>query len=266
MSKTRTITLGIFFAFVVLLLFLPLPPIVLEILVGIEFAASVGLLILGSKNSLEMPRAALSFSLFSLAVNLGLVRAMLTGLKIEDAEQIPIVSFLARILCQGNFVIGIILILVLFVLGFFFFSRGLQWTIEVAMIYQRDSVMYQKLYLIDSELNDGKITEEKARESKQKVQNEADFISAMGGVAKFLSGNAKATIALTVISIVAGIAIEVCQNGKIWLEAANSAIPLAAVNVFIFVIPLLIASLAMGMCVTKEPEEVSEDENEILYI
>ena len=62
------------------------------------------------------------------------------------------------------------------------------------------------------------------------------------------------------------ITIEVCQNGKIWLEAANSAIPLAAVNVFIFVIPLLIASLAMGMCVTKEPEEVSEDENEILYI
>ena len=92
MSKTRTLTLGIFFAFVVLLLFLPLPPIVLEILVGIEFAASVGFLILGSKNSLEMPRAALSFSLFSLAVNLGLVRAMLTGLKIEDAEQIPIGS------------------------------------------------------------------------------------------------------------------------------------------------------------------------------
>ncbi|WP_296328196.1 FHIPEP family type III secretion protein [uncultured Treponema sp.] len=264
MSKTRTITLGIFFAFVVLLLFLPLPSIVLEILVGIEFAASVGLLILGSKNSLEMPRAALSFSLFSLAVNLGLVREMLTGLKIEDAEQIPIVSFLARILCQGNFVIGIILILVLFVLGFFFFSRGLQWTIEVAMIYERDNVMYQKLCVIDRELYDGTITEEKARESKQKVQNEADFFSAMNGAAKFLAGNEKATIALTVISIVAGIAIEVCQNGKIWLEAANSVIPLAAVNVFIFVIPLLIASLAMGMCVTKEPEEVNTSDSEEL--
>ncbi len=256
--------MGIFFAFVVLLLFLPLPSIVLEILVGIEFAASVGLLILGSKNSLEMPRAALSFSLFSLAVNLGLVREMLTGLKIEDAEQIPIVSFLARILCQGNFVIGIILILVLFVLGFFFFSRGLQWTIEVAMIYERDNVMYQKLCVIDRELYDGTITEEKARESKQKVQNEADFFSAMNGAAKFLAGNEKATIALTVISIVAGIAIEVCQNGKIWLEAANSVIPLAAVNVFIFVIPLLIASLAMGMCVTKEPEEVNTSDSEEL--
>ena len=65
--------------------------------------------------------------------------------------------------------------------------------------------MPMKQTAIEAEYNSGAITEEEARHRKMEVQKESNFYGAMDGASKFVSGNVKIGIFITVMNIVAGL-------------------------------------------------------------
>ncbi|MDE5613879.1 MAG: flagellar biosynthesis protein FlhA, partial [Treponemataceae bacterium] len=110
--------------------------------------------------------------------------------------------------------------------------------------------MPQKNFAVDSELQSGAITDEQAREKKREIQQESDFYSAMDGAAKFVSGNVKAGIFITVIDIVAGIIIGTTGQGAMSFGiAANTYTRLTIGDGLLSQLPSLLVSVATGLLV-----------------
>ncbi|MDE7139787.1 MAG: flagellar biosynthesis protein FlhA, partial [Treponemataceae bacterium] len=103
---------------------------------------------------------------------------------------------------------------------------------------------------VDSELQSGAITDEQAREKKREIQQERDFYSAMDGAAKFVSGNVKAGIFITVIDIVAGIIIGTTGQGAMSFGiAANTYTRLTIGDGLLSQLPSLLVAVATGLLV-----------------
>ena len=62
-------------------------------------------------------------------------------------------------------------------------------------------------------------SEEEAAIKKKQIRQEVDFYSAMDGSTKFVSGNVKAGIVITVINLIGGFAIGMIQ-GKLSAQQA----------------------------------------------
>ena len=83
---------------------------------------------------------------------------------------------------------------------------------EVAARFTLDA-MPGKQMAIDAELNAGVIDEATATARRTKIQKEADFYGKMDGASKFVRGDAVVGILITLINVVAGIAIGSLQRG-----------------------------------------------------
>lgn len=59
-----------------------------------------------------------------------------------------------------------------------------------------------KQMAIDADLNTGAITDEQAKERRQKIQDESTFFGAMDGASKYVKGDATAGLIITVINFV----------------------------------------------------------------
>lgn len=76
-----------------------------------------------------------------------------------------------------------------------------------------------KQMAIDADLNTGAITDEQAKERRQKIQDESTFFGAMDGASKYVKGDATAGLIITVINFVGGLAIGVMSQGLEMTEA-----------------------------------------------
>ena len=83
-------------------------------------------------------------------------------------------------------------------------TKGAGRVSEVQARFSLDS-MNQKMFDIDNRLNSGAINEEQAELLKAAIRRDIDFYSNMDGSSKFVSGNVKAGIFITVINLIVGI-------------------------------------------------------------
>ena len=92
---------------------------------------------------------------------------------------------------------------------------------EVAARFALDG-MPGKQMAIDADLNAGLITQDQARRRREEVTEQADFYGAMDGASKFVRGDAIAGIVITVVNILAGLAIGVFKHGMDLSRAGRS--------------------------------------------
>ena len=90
---------------------------------------------------------------------------------------------------------------------------------EVAARFSLDA-MPGKQMAIDSELSAGAITEKVARVRRRELEEESGFYGAMDGAAKFVRGDAIASLMITVINIIGGLAIGLIRHGMAFSDAA----------------------------------------------
>ena len=95
-----------------------------------------------------------------------------------------------------------------------------------------------------------------ARERRSKVQREADFYGAMDGATKFVKGDAIASIIITLINILGGMAVGLLQQkmGSIG-EVAQRYTLLTVGDGLVSQIPALLLSTATGIIVTRAASE-----------
>ncbi len=233
---------------VCVLLFVKLPALVLEIILGLEMASIAALLILTfSKRRLKFFFGLLLFlTLFSIATDIAFSRNSLAGLIEED--YIPFVMFLSDIICRGNFVNGIVASAVLpFGLAYFVKHTACA-SSEIAARFALD-VMSQKNYCVDTKLKDGKITQQEADAERKMLRDEADCYSALNGFAKFLFGTIKTISFLCVILFAAAIAIQILQNSKTYMQAVEASARIVSGCVWLFSVPVALISLCLWMVV-----------------
>ena len=232
---------------------IPFPALVVEIFYGIELAASLIILIYICQNKYKsLPRKILFFTLYSMAVNIKLTGNLLTG--IQNDNQLPLVSFLAHYWCHDSFIVGIIFISLILGVTFFLAIKGVRRLSEVSAKFALDS-MNHKMFNIDNKYHNHEITEQEAESMKRNIRNEVDFFASMDGAARFFAGNTKAMLFMTLIDIAGGTAINYFMQGKKLFDAISPVILYTAANVLLYCVPLIIVSIACGICIINKNAE-----------
>lgn len=241
---------------VVFMLLLPLPGVIVDTLMILNIFFSLAALLLvvftpKSSSLSSFPRIILFLTLYGLGLNVSSTRLILSSAKIYGYERFPgtMLKAFSSVVAGESLAIGLIIFIILIIVQAFVITKGSGRISEVAARFALDS-MPQKNFAVDSELQSGAITDEQAREKKREIQQESDFYSAMDGAAKFVSGNVKAGIFITVIDIVAGIIIGTTGQGAMSFGiAANTYTRLTIGDGLLSQLPSLLVSVATGLLV-----------------
>ena len=248
---------------VILLLILPVPKMLLDLLLAISLVSSVLILMtaLMMKRPLDFaifPTVLLVSTLFRLGLNLASTRLVLShGHEGHDAAGQVIAAF-GELMMGGSFIIGIIIFAIILVVNFVVITKGSTRIAEVSARFTLDS-MPGKQMAIDADLSSGLITEEQAKLRRKELEQESTFFGAMDGASKFVRGDAVAGLIIVFINLIGGILIGVIQHGLPIGEAANTYTQLTIGDGLVTQVPAIIISIAAGFLVSKAGVEGSAD-------
>lgn len=235
---------------ILLVLFTPIPPELLDFLLLTNF--SLGLLILlltfFMARPLEFstfPSLLLVATLFRLSLNVAATRLILS-----EADAGKVIGAVGSYVVGGNYVIGLIVFLVLIIVQFVVVTNGAQRVAEVAARFTLDS-MPGKQMSIDADLNMGLIDQNEARERRKQIEREANFYGAMDGASRFVKGDAIAGILIILVNIIGGLVVGVAQGGMSWGEALQTYTLLTVGDGIVTQVPALIVATATGIIVTR---------------
>ncbi|WP_419320240.1 flagellar biosynthesis protein FlhA [Caulobacter sp. ErkDOM-E] len=246
---------------IIVLLILPVPPMLLDLLLAISLTGSVLILMTAVliKKPLEFtsfPTVLLVATLYRLGLNIASTRLIL-GHGHEGAHGAgAVIEAFGNLMMQGNFVIGVIVFIILVVVNFMVVTKGSGRIAEVAARFTLDA-MPGKQMAIDADLSTGLIDQDTAKQRRKDLEQESTFFGAMDGASKFVKGDAVAGLIITAINIIGGILIGVIQH-KIPIGEASATYTLMTIgDGLVSQIPALIISIAAGMVVSKAGVEGS---------
>ena len=240
---------------ILVVLILPMPAMILDVLlaISITFAVLILMTALFIHTPLEFsafPTVLLIATMLRLALNLASTRLILAhGHEGSDAAGHVIEAF-GNFVMQGNFVIGIIVFSILVIVNFIVITKGSGRIAEVAARFTLDA-MPGKQMAIDADLSAGLIDEDQARTRRRQLEDESAFFGAMDGASKFVRGDAIAGLLITFINIIGGMIIGVGQNDLTMAEAGQAYTLLTIGDGLVSQIPALIVSTAAGLLVSK---------------
>jgi flagellar biosynthesis protein FlhA len=240
---------------IIVILIVPLPPLLLDLLFAVSIILSV--LILMTALFIETP---LQFSAFPtvlliatmlrLALNLASTRLILANGHTGAGAAGHVIEAFGHFVMGGNFVIGIIVFVILLTVNFVVITKGSGRIAEVAARFTLDA-MPGKQMAIDADLSAGLIDEKTARERRTTLENESSFFGAMDGASKFVRGDAIAGLMITAINIIGGIIIGMMQHDMTFSAAGKTFTLLTVGDGLVTQIPALIVSTAAGLLVSK---------------
>ncbi|MDR1839452.1 MAG: flagellar biosynthesis protein FlhA [Treponema sp.] len=240
----------------VIMLILPLPTFLLDALMAFNlmFSLLVLLIVLYTQKPTEFslfPTILLVATVFSLALNISSTRLILSlGARFDGRMIRAFSSFVVGSSGNEGIVIGFIIFIVIIAVQAVVITKGATRVSEVAARFTLDS-MQVKMMAVETEYSSGSITEEEAQSRKAQIQKESDFYGSMDGASKFISGNVKVGIFITVVNILGGIIIGVAMHGEPMGSAVNNYISLSIGDGLLSQFPALLISTAMGIVVTR---------------
>lgn len=235
---------------ILVILFSPIPPALLDfaIIVNFGFAFTILLLTFYVQKPVEFstfPSLLLVATLFRLSLNVAATRLILTG---ADAGEV--IDSIGSYAVQGNFVIGLVVFVILVVVQYVVVTSGAQRVSEVAARFTLDSMPGQQMS-IDADLNLGIITQDEAKARREELEKQANFYGAMDGASKFVKGDAIAGVIIVLVDIIAGLIVGVAQMGMSWPEALSRFTLLTIGDGIATQLPALIIAVATGIIVTR---------------
>ncbi|MFP4084367.1 MAG: flagellar biosynthesis protein FlhA [Desulfonatronovibrio sp.] len=258
---------------VIIILFvmlIPLPTIILDIMLtfNLSFAFVILMTAMFITSPLELtifPSLLLVTTLMRLAINVATTRLILLhGDKGTNAAGNVIESF-GNFVVGGNYLIGIVIFLILFALNKMVIVTGTTRIAEVAARFTLDSLPGKQMS-IEADLNSGLIDEQEAKKQREAIRKESDFYGAMDGAGKFVSGDVKAGMLITVINIVGGLLIGIFQQGMSWNEAAQTYTLLTIGDGLVATIPSIVISTSAGIIVSRAAAEAQMGEEFIAQL
>jgi len=252
--RSKDIVMALALIMLVLLLIVPLPSFVVDLLLVMNIAAAVGILMLTMyiTEPLEFstfPTVLLLLTLFRLGINVSVSRLILL-----DGSAGNVVQTFGNLIVGGNYVVGFVIFLMLMIIQFLVINSGAGRVAEVAARFTLDA-MPGKQMAIDADLNAGLIDETESRRRRKNVEKEADFYGAMDGASKFVKGDAIASIIIMLINIIGGIVIGMLQKNMSITDALSNYVLLTIGSGLAIQIPALLISAASGLIVTRSTSE-----------
>lgn len=249
-GKRSDILIGIGVILILGVLLFPMPSIIIDLLLAVNFMLAFVILLsplylLRPVEFSVYPGLLLIVTLYRLALNVATTRAILSS-----GNPGKIIEVFGSFMVRGNYVVGIIIFIILFIINFMVIIKGSGRVAEVSARFTLDALPGRQM-AIDADLNNGVITDVEARQRRDDVRREADFYGSMDGASKFVSGDAQAGIMITFINLIGGIAIGVLQKKMQVLEAMDRYTILTIGDGLVSQIPGLLISVSAGIIVTR---------------
>ncbi|GHV83877.1 flagellar biosynthesis protein FlhA [Spirochaetia bacterium] len=241
---------------VVMMLVIPIPTVLLDALMAINLVMGllVLLIVLYTKKATDFsvfPTVLLVLTVFGLALNVSSTRLILTQGENFSGHMIRAFStFVVGAGGMDGLVIGMVIFIVIIAVQVVVITKGSTRIAEVAARFTLDK-MPAKQMAVESEFNSGAITEEEMKKRKDEIEQESGFYGAMDGASKFIAGNVKIGIFITVVNIIGGIIIGAALHGEPISQAVGTYIAFSIGDGLLSQFPALLISTATGIIVTR---------------
>ncbi len=254
-QKNSDLFMAFALVMIIFMLFIPLPPIMLDILISLNITMAL-VVVLVTMYTLEplqfsiFPTLLLISTLFRLALNVSATRLILLKGNEGSAAAGKVIEAIGTVVVGGSYWVGFVVFLILVIIQFVVITNGAQRVAEVAARFTLDA-MPGKQMAIDADLNSGLITDDQARKRRKEVEREADFYGAMDGASKFVRGDAIAAIIIVIINVLGGFAVGFINGNMSWAEVLQRYTLLTIGDGLATQIPALLLSTATGIVVTR---------------
>ncbi|MBW9102110.1 type III secretion system export apparatus subunit SctV [Paraburkholderia phenoliruptrix] len=239
---------------IISLMILPLPPFLIDILLAINITISVTLLMVTmyvpNVVSLSVfPSLLLFTTLYRLSLNIASTKSILL-----HADAGNIIESFGELVVGGNLVVGMVVFVIITTVQFIVIAKGSERVAEVGARFTLDALPGKQMS-IDADLRANLLTPEEARRKRATLAVESQLHGGMDGAMKFVKGDAVAGLIITLINIIAGIAVGVAYHEMSAGEAANRFSILSVGDAMVSQIPSLLLSVAAGVMITRVSDE-----------
>lgn len=237
---------------VVLMLIIPIPTFLLDVFLVFNLAISI-MIILSTMyvkkpaDFSAFPALILLTTIFGLGLNVSSTRLILSLGAGFDGK---VIRAFGEFVVGGNYIIGITIFIVILAIQFLVITKGASRVSEVAARFTLDALPGKQL-AINEDLNAGLINEDEAKRRREELRLEADFYGAMDGSSKFVSGNVKVSLVITLVNIIVGLITGIVVRGEGLAEAAQTYTLLTVGDGLVSQIPALLVATATGIIVTR---------------
>lgn len=235
---------------IIIVMLLPVPPFVLDILLSTMIMLALVILMVSMFIDTVLdfsifPGILLVITLFKLALNVASTRLILS-----TGQGGTVIDAFGGFVTGGNMVVGTIIFVILLVINFIVITKGSGRIAEVAARFTLDA-MPGKQMAVDADLNAGLIDEPEARKRRSDITREADFFGAMDGASKFVRGDAVAGIIITLVNIFGGFVVGMAMLDMSAVDSLKTFTHLTIGDGLVGQIPSLMISTAAGIIVSR---------------
>ena len=246
----------------VLVVLVPLPTPILDILLASNIAVAVIILLttIYVRTPLEFsvfPSLLLATTLARLVLNVATTRLILTQASTKGLLAAGgVVRSFGEFVAGDQVIVGLIIFTIIVVIQFVVITKGATRISEVAARFALDGMPGRQM-AIDADLNAGVIDQSDAQRRRGELAEHADFFGAMDGASKFVRGDAIAGVVITLVNIVGGLVIGIVQYRMDLGQAAALFTRLTIGDGLVSQVPAFLISLAAGLLVTRSSRPVN---------
>lgn len=234
----------------VVLLLVPLPTWLLDLLLAANLAMSLVLLLVAMQ--VDHPLRVAAFptwivlsTLMRLALNVSSTRLILLQ---GDAGRV--IGAYGELVAGANAIVGGVLFALLTIVQLVVITRGAERVAEVGARFALDGLPGKQM-AIDAELRAGTLDARTAEARRQRLLRESQFFGAMDGAMKFVRGDVIASLLMIAVNLLGGFGVGMTQQGLDALTALNRYGMLTIGDGLAAQIPALLVATAAGVLVTR---------------
>ncbi len=246
----------------VLVVLAPVPAPVVDLLLAANLTVSVLALLgaLAARTPLEMsvfPTFLLGATLVRLVLNISTTRLILSRAAIDGTGAAgEVVEAFGQFVSANNIVVGGVIFAIIAIVQFVVITAGATRTSEVAARFTLDGLPGRQM-AIDSDVSAGTITREQARGLRLELQRQADFFASMDGASRFVRGEAVASVIITLVNLIGGLAIGMLQHGMPLTKAVDVYSRLTIGDGLVGAVPSLFVAVATGLLISRSTQAVN---------
>jgi flagellar biosynthesis protein FlhA len=245
----------------VLVVLAPVPPAVVDLLLAANLTVSVLALLgaLAARTPLEMsvfPTFLLGATLVRLVLNIATTRLILSRAAVDGtAAAGRVVEAFGEFVAANNLVVGAVVFAIIAIVQFLVITAGSTRTSEVAARFALDGLPGRQM-AIDSDVQAGALSREEGRQARLDLQRQADFFASMDGASRFVAGEAKASVIITLVNLIGGLAIGMVEHGMPADKALGTYARLTIGDGLTSAVPALFVSVATGLLISRSSQAV----------
>ena len=250
-----TILLAMALMAIIVMMILPMPSWVLDTGLAASFALAiliftVTLFIERPLDFSAFPTILLASLMLRLSLNVSSTKLIIgQGHTGTNAAGDVIESF-AQFVMGGSVFLGLVVFCVLLIVNFMVINKGATRMAEVGARFALDG-MPGKQMAIDSDMSAGAITHTEAKERREREQQETTFFGSLDGASKFVKGDAIAGLLITLLNLVAGLAMGVVVHGMPIGDAFETYAILTVGDGLVSQIPAVVISIASALLLAR---------------